>query len=131
MWAIRWFFIVGILFVAVVFIMSNRNLFEGDPIEISFLIKRVEWKPYFLMLVSFGAGFLTWFVVSLFNYFKMKTELSGKNKVIKNLKDELNDYRNVSLQAGASDLEKTMIINGKESASLRVPRPESEGQLPL
>ena len=95
MWMIRWFFIAVVLFVSVFFIKNNLNL---PTVSIDYVIGRTgEISPLTAMFVSFVLGFFTWFVISLFNFLNMRAEINSRDRLIKNLKRELNDYRNSSL----------------------------------
>lgn len=107
---IRWFFIA--LVVAIISIFIGRNLGQ-NPITIDYVFGVTEeMSPITAMFFAFVAGFLTWFVISLFNFMKMRSELSSRDKVIKNLKDELNGFRNASLSI--HDIaEKTMVLDKK------------------
>lgn len=96
MWIIRWFFIALILFIAILFVVKNQGL---QPISIDFVFyKTEEISPLTALFFSFITGFLTWFVISLFNFMKMRSDMLSKDKTIKNLKNELNEYRNASLK---------------------------------
>ncbi|MFH0919556.1 MAG: LapA family protein [Fibrobacterota bacterium] len=118
MWMVRWFFIVVIIIFISVFISKNMGL---TPVNIDFIFAETgEISPLMAMFFAFVSGFLTWFVISIFNFFKMRSELSAKDKVIKNLKEELNDYRNESLSM--EDADKTVLMK-KESASASVQPP--------
>lgn len=95
MWMIRWFLIAVALFGTILFIYENRNL---DTVSINYIFGETgDLSPLLLMLLAYFAGLLTWFVISLFNFFKMRSELSSRDKLIKNLKQELNEYRSQSL----------------------------------
>lgn len=95
MWMIRWFFIAVVLFVMILFIMKNQAL---PVISIDYIFGRTgEVSPLAAMFASFVLGFFTWFVISIFNFLHLKSEISSREKLIRNLKQELNDYRNSSL----------------------------------
>ncbi len=95
MWMIRWFFIAVALFVMILFIMKNQNL---PVVSIDYILgKTGDISPLTAMFVSFVLGFFTWFVISLFNFLRLRSELNSRDRLIRNLKDEINDYRNSSL----------------------------------
>jgi uncharacterized membrane protein YciS (DUF1049 family) len=110
MWMIRWFFIA--LVVAIISIFIGRNLGQ-NPITIDYVFGVTEeMSPITAMFFAFVAGFLTWFVISLFNFMKMRSELASRDKVIKNLKNELNGFRNASLSV-PDIADKTMVLDKK------------------
>jgi hypothetical protein len=74
------------------------------------------------MFFAFVGGFLTWFIISILNFLRMRSELSAKDKIIKNLKEELNDYRNESLSLG--DADKTVILKKTSPAASTSPAPQ-------
>lgn len=96
MWMVRLFFMSLSVFLGVLLIVYNQELLNSR-IEINFLVMKKSWSPFVAMLFAFAAGFLTWFIVSMFNYLKIRSQLESREKLIKNLKRELNDYRNSSL----------------------------------
>lgn len=118
MWMVRWFLFVMAIIVIAFFIMLNSQAEQN--VTINYLFGQKTLSALELIFLSFTVGLITWFIISLFHFFKMRSELSGKDKIIKNLKEELNDYRNESLTL--EDAEKTIIMK-KESASLQPPAP--------
>jgi uncharacterized membrane protein YciS (DUF1049 family) len=107
---VRWFFVALVVFIAILFVMKNQGL---DPISIDYVFGKTEQiTPVIALFYAFAAGFLTWFVVSLFNFLKLKAEIAAKNKVIHNLKQELSEYRNVALSDGTAP-DKTLILSKK------------------
>lgn len=108
MWIIRWFLIAfGVVLVSF-FIGRNMKL---EPISIDYIFGETdEMSPLMVMFFAYVAGFISWFVISLFNFFKMRSELAAKDKLIKNLKQELNSYRNQSLNFN-EESEKTVVLN--------------------
>jgi uncharacterized integral membrane protein len=124
MWMIRWFFIVVIIIFISVFISKNIEL---PKLSIDYIFGSTDEMPALMaMFFSFVAGFLTWFVISLFNFFKMRSELSAKEKVIKNLKEELNDYRNESLSI--DDHDKTLVMKKEGVTSTAGQAPYTSGE---
>jgi len=94
MWMIRWFFIAVLVLALSLFVGYNKDgtgtisYGFGDTGETSILV---------LLLISFAIGFMTWFLISMFNFYKLKSDLSAKDKLIDNLRQELNSYRNQAL----------------------------------
>ncbi len=94
MWMIRWFLIAFLVLAGSLFVGYNKDgkgsisYGFGETGETSILI---------LLLIAFVVGFMTWFLISLFNFYKLRSELAAKNKLIDNLRQELNGYRNQSL----------------------------------
>ena len=113
MWMIRWFFIAVVLFVAVFFIKNNQSL---PTVSIDYVVGRTgDISPLTAIFVSFVLGFFTWFVISLFNFLNMRAEISSRDKLIRNLKQELNDYRNSSLTLPEGS-DKTQIMGASDGA---------------
>jgi len=125
MWIIRWFLIAFMIVLISFFIGRNMKL---DPISIDYILGETdEISPLMVMFFAFVAGFLSWFVISLFNFFKMRSELSAKDNLIRNLKQELNSYRNQSLTIN-DESEKTVLL---DAGSLRKsPLPEKTPDAP-
>ena len=123
---IRWFFIA--LVVAIISIFIGRNLGQ-NPITIDYVFGVTEeMSPITAMFFAFVAGFLTWFIISLFNFMKMRSELAGRDKVIKNLKNELNSFRNASLSV-PDIADKTMVLDKKgDKAAADEDEDEGEGR---
>jgi uncharacterized membrane protein YciS (DUF1049 family) len=94
MWMIRWFLIAVLVLALSLFVGYNKDGTStvsygfGDTGETSILV---------LLLIAFAVGFMTWFLISMFNFYKLKSELSAKEKLVENLKQELNSYRNQAL----------------------------------
>jgi len=112
MWMIRWFLLVIVIIGIAVFIGLNGT--DQQEVKLNYLFGEKVMTPLTLMFFSFVAGFLIWFVISLFNFLKMRSELSARDKVIKNLKEELNDYRNESL--ALEDADKTVVMKKESTA---------------
>jgi uncharacterized membrane protein YciS (DUF1049 family) len=111
MWMIRWFFIA--LVIALISLFIGKN-YDNEPVKIDYLFGVTEeMSPLLAMFFSFVLGFLTWFVVSLFNFMKMRSDIASKGKLIKNLKEELNSYRNAALSV-SEDAEKTVLVDRKK-----------------
>jgi uncharacterized membrane protein YciS (DUF1049 family) len=91
---LRWFLIAVLVLALSLFVGYNKDgtgivsYGFGDTGETSILV---------LLLIAFAVGFMTWFLISMFNFYKLKSELSAKEKLVENLKQELNSYRNQAL----------------------------------
>lgn len=113
MWMIRWFLIAMVVVFISLFIGKNLN--PENTISIDYIFGQTDdISPLAVMFFSYVAGFLTWFVISMLNYFKMRSELSSRDKLIKNLKQELNEYRSQSLVLDG-EADKTQVIRKPES----------------
>jgi uncharacterized membrane protein YciS (DUF1049 family) len=126
MWMVRWFFIVVIIIFISVFISKNMGL---PAINIDYIFGETgDVSPLMAMFFAFVGGFLTWFIISILNFLRMRSELSAKDKIIKNLKEELNDYRNESLSL--DDADKTVIMKKTSPAasSSLTPQPPVAGE---
>ncbi len=116
MWIVRWFLIAIIVICISLFIGKNIESEAEQQITINYIFGETAPLPkLMIMFFAFVAGFLTWFIISLINFFKMRSELSSRDKLIKNLKQELNGYRNQSLK-GDDDFDQTISM---ETADLK------------
>jgi uncharacterized membrane protein YciS (DUF1049 family) len=122
MWIIRWSLIAAVVVLVSFFI--GMNMKSDQQITVNYIIGETEQlSPLVVMFFAYVAGFLTWFIISLFNFFRMRADLSAKDKLIKNLKQELNGYRSQSLNLG-DDAEKTIIVDA--GTMLKTPVKEKE-----
>jgi len=111
MWMIRWFFIALIMGIIILFIVKNGNL---EPFSIDYVFGETEdMSPLTALFLAYVFGFITWFVISLLNFLKMRAEIASKNKLIKNLKDELNNYRGAAL-SNVEDVDQTIVMGAKK-----------------
>lgn len=126
MWMVRWFVIVLTMFLLIVFVQKNSDI---DPIRLQYLFgwEAEGLNPLLCMLVAFVLGFITCFVISLFNFFNMRSDMSARDKLIKNLKQELNGYRNQSLALN-EEAEKTVFL--KKSDVNADPSENAESRTP-
>jgi uncharacterized membrane protein YciS (DUF1049 family) len=126
MWIIRWSLIAAAVVLVSFFI--GMNMKSDQQITVNYIIGETElMSPLVVMFFAYVAGFLTWFIISLFNFFRMRSELSAKEKLIKNLKQELNGYRSQSLNLG-EDADKTVIVDA--GTILKTPVHEKEKDVP-
>jgi len=126
MWIVRWLLIAVVVIMISFFIGKNIESEAEQQITINYVFGETSPLPKLMvMFFAFVAGFLTWFIISLINFFKMRSELSARDKLIRNLKQELNSYRNQSLTLN-DDAEKTIIIDA--SAFQKAPTPEKPPQ---
>jgi len=91
---IRWFLIAVLVLALSLFVGYNKdgtgNIHYGfgSTGDTSILV---------LLLISFAVGFMTWFIISMLNFYKLKSELTEKDRLVQNLRQELNSYRNQAL----------------------------------
>jgi uncharacterized membrane protein YciS (DUF1049 family) len=124
MWIVRWSLIAIVVILISFFIGKNIDPQAEQQVTIHYIFGETEPLPKLMvMFLAFVAGFVTWFIISLFNFFKMRSELSAKDRLIKNLRQELNGYRNQSLNVN-DDADKTVII---DLGAVRKDSPQAPG----
>ena len=94
MWIIRWVIIALAVVVLAVLIGLNKDL---ETFPINYVFGEFSMSPLSLAFFSFVTGFLTWFIISLLHLFRTRNQLVEKERLILNLREELNAYRNESL----------------------------------
>ena len=116
MWIVRWFVMVLIFLFLLIFAVSNVN-HNVEKLDLVFA-NVSDASVVLVIFLSFVGGFFIASALLLIKIFKMKIEISTKEKVIKSLKDELNAQRNKGLMDDDDEDEdagmKTMIINKKD-----------------
>ncbi len=94
MQALKWIFIVIIIFIVLGFALQNQN----QPVS----IKVIQWQSpilpvYWFLYASFILGLLFWFVISTINIIRIKTDNRKLKKDIQKLRKELDRLRNVNI----------------------------------
>ncbi|MEW6042629.1 MAG: LapA family protein [Elusimicrobiota bacterium] len=112
MWLLRRLVAFLVFFLFLWFTAINTK-----PVQVNFFGKQTGDLPLALViLISFATGVCFWFLVSLYHDLKMRREISGKDKIIANLKKELSNLRNLPLTDEAEISTETMIMNKDEIA---------------
>ena len=94
MWILRW--ILGALLIIVILGFALQN--QDQTVSVKILKWQSPILPlYFFLYLSFGAGILTWVIVSALNILKHKGEILKLQKEIRKTRDELDRLRNVSI----------------------------------
>ena len=102
MWILRW--ILGALLIIIILGFALQN--QDQTVSVKILKWQSPVLPlYFFLYLSFGAGILTWVLVSALNILKHKGEILRLQKENRKTRDELNRLRNVSIEE--EDGEKT------------------------
>ena len=101
MWILRW--ILGALLIIVILGFALQNQSQTVSVEIN------KWNSpvlplYFFLYIAFGAGILTWVLVSTFNILKLKGEIHRLLRDNRKIREELNRLRNVNIE---EEVEKT------------------------
>lgn len=109
MWILRW--ILGALLIIIILGFALQNQDQTVSVKI------IKWQSpvlplYFFLYISFGAGILTWVLVSAINILKLKGDILKLQKENRKTRDELNRLRNVNIEeeAGSTELEEDTII---------------------
>ncbi len=96
MWILKWIFIV----IAVIFVIG----FAMQNADVQVPIKFYKWETindlplWLVMYLSFIAGMLFWLLISIYQMLNLRSENRKQQKRIKNLEQELNRLRNVSVE---------------------------------
>lgn len=116
MWIVRWVFIAIFFAFIMIFISSNSgsqmmvpdtSYVNGNEvivglkgITIDYVIGKTDAiSPLVLVTLSALFGFFACMILAIINYIKMNLKISEKEKIIQNLKTELNHQRNQSLES--------------------------------
>ncbi len=97
MWILRWVASAIIILAVLGFALQNN----AQTVQVVFLQGKWMSPPLPLWVViylSFGAGVLFWLLVSIFQVFQLKGEIRRIRRQNANLKKELDDLRNVSIE---------------------------------
>ena len=100
MWIIKWILWVIIVLFIIYFGTQNAQL-----VNVNF----IKWTSpdlhlWVVMYLSFGIGILTWLFASIFKVLQLKTEMRKVNKENTNLRQELDNLRNISIEDEASEI---------------------------
>ena len=96
MWILKWIFIV----IAVIFVIG----FAMQNADVQVPIKFYKWETindlplWLVMYLSFIAGMVFWLLISIYQMLNLRSENRKQQKRIKNLEQELNRLRNVSVE---------------------------------
>ena len=95
MWIFRW--ILGALLIIIILGFALQNQDQTVSVKI------IKWHSpvlplYLFLYFSYGAGILTWVIVSVLNVLKLKGEIYKLQKENRKTKDELNRLRNVNIE---------------------------------
>lgn len=94
MWIVQWIFVALVILVVLGFALYNQQMVT---------VTVINWESpqlplYIVCYIAFGAGLLTWFLVSLFRVFQLKAQIRNLNRDNRNLKEELDKLRNISIE---------------------------------
>jgi len=95
MWIFKWIF--GALLIIIILGFAIQNQEQAVSVHI------VSWESpvvplYLIVFLSFIAGMITWFAVSIFKIFSLKQQNFTLQREAKKVKDELNRLRNASIE---------------------------------
>ena len=101
MWIFKW--IAGVLVFLLIIGFALQN--QENTISLVLVHNRYVTIPlpvWVVVYVSFGAGVLFWLAISIFQVFKLKAELRRTRKENQNLRTELDNLRNLSIEGDLS-----------------------------
>jgi uncharacterized integral membrane protein len=95
MWIIRW--ILGALLIIIILGFALQNQEQTVSVQI------INWQSpvlplYFFLYIAFGAGLLTWLLVSTMNIMKLKGDILKLHREKKKVMEELNRLRNANIE---------------------------------
>lgn len=96
MWALRWFFMLAVLILLIIFSMANVE-FQTSIRIIPGLLQFYNVSVIWIVAVSFMLGMLVTFAISAVKFVRMNMTLSQKDKELNAIKDELTSLRNLPL----------------------------------
>lgn len=95
MWILRW--ILGALLIIIILGFALQNQDQTVAVKI------IKWQSpvlplYFFLYLSFGAGLITWVIVSALNILKYKGDIMKLQRENRKIREELNRLRNISIE---------------------------------
>ena len=111
---VRWIGPVLILIIFLIFMFSNQPVeINGQSMTLYFLNFAIikSMNPMLAFLLAFLTGGALAALIAFYQHVKQKLQLNSKEKIIKNLKAELNNLRNVSLSPNQQFSNETMVFN--------------------
>lgn len=95
MWILRW--ILGALLIIAILGFALQNQ------EQTVSVRLIKWQSpvmplYFFLYLAYGAGLLTWVLVSTLNTLKLKGEVYRLQREKRKITEELNRLRNVNIE---------------------------------
>lgn len=94
MWIVRWIAMLLIMLLIIGFAMLNTK----QAVTVSFYWwETVNMPLWVVMYISFAAGMIVWLFVSIFQVVGLKNGMRKLQKQNRQLKDELDRMRNVSI----------------------------------
>jgi uncharacterized integral membrane protein len=102
MWAVRWFFILLILVLLILFSIANVEYITSIELVPGF-IEFHDITVIWIVSVSFIVGMLVSFVIAVVKYFQLNMEMVKKDRQISALQEELNNMRNLPLEGGEAE----------------------------
>ncbi len=97
MWFVRWVAAVLVVLALVVLATQNSTL---QVVVRFYKWQSVELPLWVVMYLCYGAGLLTWLVISLVRVFALRGEIHRLSKHNQKLQAELGRLRNISVQEG-------------------------------
>lgn len=98
MWVVKWILSAVIILFVLGFAVQNND--PSQQVSLIFLKGKWETEPLPIWLVvyaSFAIGVLFWLIVSIFQVFQLKSQIRLVRKENKNIRQELDGLRNLSI----------------------------------
>lgn len=94
MWVVRW--ILGALLIIAILGFALQN--QEQTVSVNIL----KWKSpvlplYFFLYLSFGAGIVSWLLVSTLNILRLKNDIHKLHREKRKIVEELNRMRNANI----------------------------------
>lgn len=105
MWIIRW--IVGALLLILIIGFAMQN--TSQLVQVGLWKWQSDLIPlWVVMYTSFVVGMLVWLIVSIFQILNLKAENRKVKKEVKNLRQELDRLRNLSVEESVELIEENI-----------------------
>ncbi len=121
MWALRWIFTVVVILLILGFALQNTT----QEVAVVFLKGKIETGPlpiWLIVYASFGLGMIFWLFFSIFQVLALKNEMRKMRASNTQLRKELDNLRNLSIEADAEALP------AEPPAALPAQTEEAEGE---
>ena len=110
MWVVKWMLSAVIILFVLAFAVQNNDPLQ--QVSLIFLKGKWETEPLPIWLVtyaSFAIGVLFWLIVSIFQVFQLKSQIRQIRKENKNIRQELDGLRNLSIDEDLATSEGGML----------------------
>lgn len=115
MWVVRWMLSALIILFVLGFAVQNND--PAQQVSLVFLKGKWETEPLPIWLItyaSFAIGVLFWLIVSIFQVFQLKSQIRQLRKENKNIRQELDGLRNLSIDEDLAIVDASLVVPPKQ-----------------